>query len=119
MTRVLTKAHIKRLSARYPKVVEWSERDGCFVGRCPLLFGGGVHGDDEANVYRELCRATEEWIRILHDDRIPLPKLKRGGHYSGRFVVRVDPALHQKLALKAAVKGESLNSLVAKALART
>ncbi len=46
----MTKTEIKKLAARYPKIVEWSEEDGCFVGRCPLLFDGGVHGNDEASV---------------------------------------------------------------------
>lgn len=114
----MTRAEVKKLAARYPKFVEWSEADGCFVGRCPLLFAGGVHGGDEADVYRELCRTAEEWIRILHTDGIPLPKMKRGERYSGRFVVRVDPTLHRRLALKAAAEGESLNSLIGKALAR-
>jgi predicted HicB family RNase H-like nuclease len=34
-------------------------------------------------------------------------------------MVRVSPEMHQRLALKAMAAGESLNTLVAKALART
>jgi predicted HicB family RNase H-like nuclease len=109
---------IERLAAPYPKIVEWSEEDDCYVGRCPMLFGGGVHGTNEARVYRELCRIAEEWVELLHQDGSPLPPTRRSADYSGRFMVRVDPALHQRLALKAAASGRSLNSLVAKALAR-
>jgi len=58
---------------RYPKTVEWSEEDKVFIGRCPSLFFGGVHGDDEAAVYRELCEAVEEWIEIHEADGKPLP----------------------------------------------
>ena len=29
-------------SARYAKIVEWSEEDHCFVGSCPGLFFGGL-----------------------------------------------------------------------------
>lgn len=36
-------------SARYVKVVEWSEEDGCYVGSCPGLLFGGCHGDDVSN----------------------------------------------------------------------
>ena len=32
---------------QYLKIVEWSEEDGCYVGTCPGLMLGGVHGDDE------------------------------------------------------------------------
>lgn len=36
--------------------------------------------------------------------------------YSGRFNVRLDPTLHQRIALQAAVTGKSLNGWVAEAL---
>jgi hypothetical protein len=49
-------------AARYVKFVEWSEGDQVYVGRCPGLFAGGVHGDDEAKVYKELCDVAVEWM---------------------------------------------------------
>lgn len=113
---MLTKAEIKKRAAAYPKVVVWSDDDDCFIGRCPLLFEGGVHGDDEARVYRQLCRVAEEWVATLDRDGAPLPKTRPASDYSGRFVVRVDPTLHQRLALKALATGDSLNGLVTRAL---
>jgi predicted HicB family RNase H-like nuclease len=38
--------------------------------------------------------------------------------FSGKFMVRVAPELHERLVLKAMASGESLNSLVAKKLAK-
>lgn len=35
---------------------------------------GGIHGDDESTVYRELCQAVEEWIDIYEQDGDPLPE---------------------------------------------
>ena len=49
-------------SARYVKIVGWSETDGAFVGQCPGLIGPCCHGPDEAVVYRELCSLVEEWL---------------------------------------------------------
>ena len=40
-------------SARYVKIVEWSDADQCFVGSCPDLLYGGCHGDDEKAVFAE------------------------------------------------------------------
>ena len=114
----MTRTEIKRLAARYPKLVEWSDEDKCFIGRCPMLFSGGVHGRDEAEVYRHLCRTAQEWVEILQRDGVPLPKAKRSADYSGKFMVRVAPEIHQRLAIKAMAAGESLNSMVAKALAK-
>lgn len=51
-------------SGNYAKFVEWSDEDECFIGRCPELMLGGVHGDNEAKVYAELCEAVEE-MRVL------------------------------------------------------
>lgn len=114
----MKRSEIKKRAAQYPKFVEWSEEDGCFIGRCPVLFGGGVHGHDEAQVYRKLCQVAEEWVEILERDGIPLPKTKMPGHYSGKFMVRIQPGLHQRLALKAVASGESLNSFIGRALAK-
>jgi predicted HicB family RNase H-like nuclease len=111
-------AATKIKAARYLKIVEWSESDQCFIGRCPGLFQGGVHGDDEASVYRELCKTAEEWVATLEQDGKRLPANTSGKTYSGKFAVRVDPALHQRAALKALVRGESLNQFVAHALAK-
>jgi predicted HicB family RNase H-like nuclease len=71
---------------------------------------GGIHGDDEAKVYKELCQVVEEWIEIYQEDKDPLPEPTAGKEYSGKFVVRVSRDLHKALALDALRHGESLNS---------
>lgn len=97
-------------SDRYLKIVEWSDEDQCYVGNCPGLMLGGVHGEDEAEVYRELCRAVDEWIAIHEEDKDPLPPATAGKQYSGKFVVRVGKDLHKELAVDALREGESLNA---------
>jgi hypothetical protein len=49
-------------AGHYIKFVEWSEADQAYIGRCPGLFAGGVHGDDRAKVFEELCDVVAEWI---------------------------------------------------------
>ena len=51
-------------SARYVKIVEWSEDDQCFVGSCPGLFYGGCHGNDEKEVFAEICEIVEEVLAL-------------------------------------------------------
>jgi predicted RNase H-like HicB family nuclease len=60
-------------SARYIKIVEWSEADQGFVGSCPDLFYGGCHGDDEKEVFAELCALVEEVVELYKQDGKPLP----------------------------------------------
>jgi predicted HicB family RNase H-like nuclease len=96
-------------SDRYLKIVEWSEEDQCYVGTCPGLMLGGVHGDEESKVYKALCRAVEQWIELCERDGVPLPEATAGKEYSGKFVVRVGGELHKTLAIGALRQGRSLN----------
>ena len=96
-------------SDQYLKIVEWSEEDHCYVGTCPGLMLGGIHGDDETRVYKELCQAVEEWIDIYEQDGVPLPDATAGKEYSGKFVVRVGRDLHKALAIGAMRNNKSLN----------
>ena len=99
-----------KASDRYLKIVEWSEEDGCYVGTCPGLMLGGVHGDKESSVYAELCDVVEEWIRIYEEDGESLPEATAGKEYSGKFLLRPGKQLHKELAIQAMCVGESLNS---------
>ncbi len=105
-----------KTSDRYLKIVEWSEDDGCYVGTCPGLMLGGVHGDSEASVYAELCQVVDEWIRIYQEDGDALPEATAGKEYSGKFILRTGKELHQELAVRALREGESLNSYCLKLL---
>src|SRR5471030_1826910 len=69
----MTRKQIKEQAARYAKFVEWSEEDKTFIGRCPELMLGGVHGHDEAKVYAELCVAVEEMVELIHADGKEMP----------------------------------------------
>ena len=62
-----------KASARYVKIVEWSEEDNCYVGSAPGLILGGCHGDDERAVFTELCQIVEEAIALYEQDGKPLP----------------------------------------------
>jgi len=59
--------------AKYVKIIEWSEEDKCFIGSCPELFYGGCHGDNEHEVFDELCEIVEETIEIYEQEGKPLP----------------------------------------------
>ena len=109
---------LKAKAARYTKLVGWSDEDGCFVGSAPPLIGPCCHGNDEAKVYAQLCQIVKEWIQILETDGRELPEPLAGKKLSGKFVLRVEPALHRRLAAKALAAGESLNSFIAEKLAK-
>jgi predicted RNase H-like HicB family nuclease len=58
----------------YTRVVYWSAEDLCFIGMCPELMFGGVHGDDAMAVFVELNQAIDEAIKILEKEGRTLPQ---------------------------------------------
>jgi predicted RNase H-like HicB family nuclease len=73
-------------SARYAKIVEWSDKDQCYVGSCPGLFYGGCHGQDEQEVFAELCQIVEETINLYEKDGRTLPPATSGQDYANKML---------------------------------
>ena len=65
-------------SAKYVKIVEWSPEDKCYIGSAPGLIYGGCHGDDESEVFKELCQVVEESIAIYRKEGKTLPPATTG-----------------------------------------
>ncbi len=72
-------------SARYAKIVEWSEEDQCYVGSSPGLILGGCHGSDEKDVFAQLCDIVEEVIELYKQDGKPLPPPTTGRDFANKM----------------------------------
>ena len=72
-------------SARYAKIVEWSEEDRCYVGSAPGLIYGGIHGDDEKAVFEEPCQIVEDAIELYRMESRPLPPGTSGCDYANKM----------------------------------
>jgi predicted RNase H-like HicB family nuclease len=72
-------------SARYAKIVEWSEEDQCYVGSSPGLMLGGCHGQDEREVFDHLCQVVEEMIELYKKDGKPLPPSTTGRDFANKM----------------------------------
>ena len=71
-------------SARYAKIVAWSEEDQCYIGYAPgLIFGGCCHGEDEKSVFSELCEIVDEVIEADIAEGMALSPPTAGHHYPG------------------------------------
>lgn len=113
-----TPAQITKVARRYLKIVEWSDEDQCYVGSAPPLVGQSCHGQSEAAVLAQLHTIVEEWVGILLTEGKPLPAATTKRTFSGKFVVRLSPEVHRKVALKAMARGDSLNQFVIDTLAK-
>ena len=67
---------MKKETDKYLRWVAWSEDDQVYLGRCPDLFMGGVHGDDPIKVARELQKVIDEWEADFRESGEPLPPVR-------------------------------------------
>lgn len=74
-------------SARYAKIVEWSEENQCYVGSSPGLIYGGCHGFGEKAVFDELCQVVEEAIMLYHKEGKPLQPSMSGRDFANKMQV--------------------------------
>lgn len=76
-------------SARYVKIVEWSDEDECFIGQCPGIIGPCCHGDDETQVYAELCEIVDEWLETMRREGRSLPPATAGRDAAEKIIMGV------------------------------
>lgn len=74
-----------KASARYAKIVEWSDEDNCYIGSAPGLIWGGCHGEDERLVFEELCQIVEDAIQLYKAEGKPLPAPTSGRDFVNRM----------------------------------
>ncbi len=60
-------------SARYAKIVDWSDKDHCYVGSSPGLIYGGTHGDNE------------KAIELYRNEGKPLPSSTSGRNFANEM----------------------------------
>ena len=96
------------LNLRYRITIEGEEKTGYFASITDLP-GCIAEGETEGEALENLRMARTLWIETAYsfDDVIPLPT--SDNKYSGKFLLRVPPYLHQKLAESAEREGVSLN----------
>jgi len=103
---------------RYTYRVTWSEEDEEYVGLCaefPSL--SWLAGTPEAAL-KGIRKVVADVINDMLESGEPIPDPFASRQYSGKFMVRVPPEVHRKLAVQAAEAGVSLNRLASSKLAQ-
>ena len=103
---------------RYTYRVSWSEEDQEYVGACiefPSLSWLAATPEEALNGARQVVLAVVADLEA-NGEQIPEPIAVR--QFSGKFLVRIPPELHRRLALEAAESGISLNRLASDKLSR-
>jgi predicted HicB family RNase H-like nuclease len=103
---------------RYTYRVTWSEEDNEHVGLCaefPSL--SWLAGTPEAAL-KGIRKVVADVVADLEAQGETLPEPLATKQYSGKFMVRVPPDLHRRLALEAAEAGVSLNRIASAKLSQ-
>ncbi|MHC4519301.1 MAG: type II toxin-antitoxin system HicB family antitoxin [Planctomycetota bacterium] len=97
---------------RYAYRVIWSEEDRQCVGLCAEFPSLSWLDDTPEKALRGIRKVVADVAADMkaNDEAVPEPLSAR--RYSGKFMVRVPPEVHQRLALEAAEENVSLNRLV-------
>jgi predicted HicB family RNase H-like nuclease len=105
-------------SNRYTYRITWSEEDKEYVGLCVEFPSLSWLAESQEGALKGIRKIVEEVIEDMKEngESPPLPLSRR--KFSGKFLVRIPPEIHRKLAIEAEEVGISLNRLVSAKLSR-
>ena len=103
-------------SDRYTYRITWSEEDKEYVGLCVEFPGLSWLAGEAELALKGIRDVVEDVINDMKEsgESPPLPLSLR--KFSGKFMVRIPPTVHRRLAIQAAEEGISLNRLVSEKL---
>ncbi|MBX3000193.1 MAG: type II toxin-antitoxin system HicB family antitoxin [Caldilineaceae bacterium] len=90
----------------YTARIEYSDEDGCFVGHITGIRDVvGFHAESVSELREAFAEAVEDYMGTC--ERLGRTPQKP---YSGKVMLRIDPALHARAAALAEAEGKSLNA---------
>ncbi len=103
---------------KYTYRVTWSDDDNEYVGLCAEFPSLSWLADTPEKALRGIRKVVADVVSDMreNDENIPEPIAVR--HFSGRFMIRIPPDVHRKLAIQAAESGVSLNRIASSKLSQ-
>ncbi len=96
----------------YQAKIEYDEELDLFRGEILGLSGGAdFYGKNPKELRTEFKRSLQVFLEVCREKGIE-PRRQ----FSGKFNLRIPPALHERLAIEAQAQGKSINSLAQEAL---
>ena len=97
---------------KYTYRVTWSEEDQEYVGLCLEFPSLSWLAESQEEALKGIRETVSSVVSDMLEQKEIIPEPIACKHYSGKFMVRVTPDVHRKLALIAAESGVSLNRLI-------
>jgi predicted HicB family RNase H-like nuclease len=103
---------------KYTYRVTWSEDDNEYVGLCVEFPSLSWLADTPENALKGIRNLVADVLLDMGKTDEPVPEPIASKHFSGKFMVRVPPEVHRKLAIQAAESGISLNRIASSKLSQ-
>lgn len=97
---------------RYTYRVIWSEEDAQCVGLCAEFPSLSYLASTPEKALRGIRKTVADVVEDMQTNGESVPEPLSSRQYSGKFMVRVPPEVHRRLAREAAEADISLNRLV-------
>ncbi len=92
--------------------IEYDEEADHFRGEVLGLNGGAdFYGRNPKELRAQFRKSLQVFLEVCREKGIEPRR-----HFSGKFNLRIPPALHEKLAIAAQAQGKSINTLAQEAL---
>lgn len=102
----------------YTYRITWSEEDKEYVGLCAEFPSLSWLDRAPEKALKGIRQVVAETVADLESNGEAVPEPLAVKQYSGKFMVRIPPELHRRLAIEAAEEGISLNRLASDKLSR-
>ncbi len=103
---------------KYTYRVTWSEDDNEYVGLCAEFPSLSWLADTPEKALQGIRNLVADVLFDMGKTDEPIPAPIASKHFSGKFMVRVPPEVHRKLAIQAAESGVSLNRIASSKLSQ-
>lgn len=103
---------------KYTYRITWSEDDNEYVGLCAEFPSLSWLSDTPEKALKGMRKLVGEVLLDMGINGESIPEPIACKHYSGKFMVRVPPDVHRKLAIQAAESGVSLNRIASSKLSQ-
>jgi predicted HicB family RNase H-like nuclease len=98
--------------------VTWSDDDNEYAGLCAEFPSLSWLAKTPESALKGIRKVVDNVMRDMQKKGEAIPEPISSRHFSGKFMVRVPPQVHQKLAIQAAEFGVSLNRLASAKLSQ-
>jgi len=104
------------LNLPYSYIVEWSDKDNCYLGSIVELEKNMTAGDTPEEVIKNLKEALEAYIITSIENNMEIPEPIKLADYKGKITYRTTSEKHYRLAKAAKISNKSINSLIDEAI---